>query len=130
MSLIPEVVGSLICVGVGPKDCPHANLAAFSMRGYGICPAPSLNFRSCLDGSIFVKKPLLVCVMTGTDKNTLPSLMASLKEVQDIVRAYDMKAQIVGGGYIFAIGIIINLGTPRRVMTYCGTRLRPRYSVR
>ncbi len=49
--------------------------------------------------------------MTGTDKNTLPFLMASLKEVQDTVRAYDTKAQIVGVGYIFAIGIIINLGT-------------------
>ena len=68
--------------------------------------------------------------MTGTDKNTLPSLMASLKEVQDTVRAYDMKALIVGGDYIFAIGIIFNLGTPRRIMTYCGTRLRPRNSVR
>ncbi len=68
--------------------------------------------------------------MTGTDKNTLPSLMASLKEVQDTVRAYDMKAQIVGVGYVFAIGIIINLGTPGRVMTYCSTRLRPRYRVR
>ncbi len=48
--------------------------------------------------------------MTETDKNTLPFLMASLKEVQDTVRAYDTKAQIVGVGYIFAIGIIINLG--------------------
>ncbi len=38
--------------------------------------------------------------MTGTDKNTLPFLMASLKEVQDTVRAYDTKAQIVGVGYI------------------------------
>lgn len=52
-----------------------------------------------------------VCVMTEADKNTLPFLMASLKEVQDTVRAYDAKAQIVGVGYIFAIGIIINLGT-------------------
>ncbi len=48
--------------------------------------------------------------MTGADKNTLPFLMASLKEVQDTVRAYDTKAQIVGVGYIFAISIIINLG--------------------
>lgn len=37
--------------------------------------------------------------------------MASLKEVQDTVRAYDAKAQIVGVGHIFVIGIIINLGT-------------------
>ena len=49
--------------------------------------------------------------MTGTDKNTLPFLMASLKEVQNTVRAYDTKAQIVGVGYIFAIGIIIDFGT-------------------
>jgi hypothetical protein len=49
--------------------------------------------------------------MTGADNNTLPFLMASLKEVQDTVRSYDTKAQIVGVGYIFAIGIIINLGT-------------------
>lgn len=48
--------------------------------------------------------------MTGTDNNTLPFLMASLKEAQDTVRAYDTKAQIVGVGYIFAIGIITNLG--------------------
>ncbi len=49
--------------------------------------------------------------MTGTDENALPFLMASLKEIQDTVRAYDTKAQIVGVGYIFAIGIIFNLGT-------------------
>ena len=130
MSFNLEVVNTSKLRWPRPKDCRHANLAAFSMKDYGIRLAPSLNFRSCLDGSIFVKKPLQVCVMTGTDKNTLPSLMASLKEVQDTVRAYDMKAQIVGVGYIFAIGIIINLGTRRRIMTYCGTRLRPRNSVR
>jgi len=49
--------------------------------------------------------------MTGTDKNTLSFLMASLKEAQDTVRAYDTKAQIVGVGYIFAINIIIELGS-------------------
>ncbi len=49
------------------------------------------------------------CVMIGTDKNTLGFLMASLKEVQDTVRAYDTKAKIVDVGYIFAIGIIIDL---------------------
>jgi len=48
--------------------------------------------------------------MTETDKSTLPFLMASLKEVQDTVRAYDTKAQIVSVGYIFAINIIFNLG--------------------
>ena len=37
-------------------------------------------------------------------------MMASLKECQDTVRSYDTKAQIVGVGYIFAIGIITDLG--------------------
>ncbi len=36
--------------------------------------------------------------------------MASLKEAQDTVRAYDTKAQIVGVGYIFAINIVLMLG--------------------
>ncbi|MBT5048419.1 MAG: hypothetical protein HOM58_07940 [Rhodospirillaceae bacterium] len=49
--------------------------------------------------------------MTGKDKEQLPFLMASLKEVQDTVRAYDLKSQIVGVGYIFAINIIFNLGS-------------------
>ncbi len=49
--------------------------------------------------------------MTGTAKNTLPFLLASLKESQDTVRSYDFKAQIVGVGYIFAIGIIVDLGS-------------------
>ncbi len=49
--------------------------------------------------------------MIEADKDTLPFLMASLKEAQDTVRAYDTKAQIVGVGYIFAIGIIGNLGS-------------------
>jgi len=52
---------------------------------------------------------VIIIDITGTDKNTLAFLMASLKEVQDTVRAYDTKAQIVGVGYIFAIGIIIDL---------------------
>ena len=37
-------------------------------------------------------------------------VLAALKEVQDTVRAYDTKAQIVGGGFIFSIGIITALG--------------------
>lgn len=48
--------------------------------------------------------------MTGREKNTLTFLMASLKEVQDTVRGYDLKAQIVGVGYIFASNIVFNLG--------------------
>lgn len=34
-------------------------------------------------------------------------LLAALKEAQDTVRAYDTKAQIVGIGFIFSIGIIL-----------------------
>jgi len=36
--------------------------------------------------------------MNETEKNTLTFMMASLKEVQNTVRAYDTKAQIVGVG--------------------------------
>ncbi|MDX1400385.1 MAG: hypothetical protein R3245_00540 [Kiloniellales bacterium] len=46
----------------------------------------------------------------NSGKDTLVFLMASLKESQDTVRAYDTKAQIVGVGYIFAIGIIFEVG--------------------
>jgi len=45
-----------------------------------------------------------------TDKETqekaLNLLRISLAETQAIVRAYDVKAQIVGIGYIFALGVI------------------------
>ena len=34
------------------------------------------------------------------------SVLSALKEVQDTVRGYDTKAQIVGVGFIFSIGII------------------------
>lgn len=37
-------------------------------------------------------------------------LLAALKEAQDSVRSYDTKAQIVGVGFIFTIGIITKLG--------------------
>ncbi|MCG8544851.1 MAG: hypothetical protein MJE12_11650 [Alphaproteobacteria bacterium] len=33
-------------------------------------------------------------------------MLSALKEVQDTIRAYDTKAQIVGVGFIFSIGII------------------------
>lgn len=36
----------------------------------------------------------------------IQGLLSSLKEVQDTVRAYDTKAQIVGVGFIFSLGII------------------------
>ena len=48
--------------------------------------------------------------MTKIDKNSLTFMIASLKEAQDTIRAYDTKAQIVGVGYIFAMGIIFSLG--------------------
>ncbi len=37
-------------------------------------------------------------------------MLTALKEVQDTVRAYDTKAQIVGVGFIFTIGVITNIG--------------------
>ncbi len=37
-------------------------------------------------------------------------LLAALKEVQDTVRTYDTKAQIVGVGFIFSIGVVTNIG--------------------
>ena len=49
--------------------------------------------------------------MTESAKNTFPFLLASLKESQDTVRSYDVKAQIVGVGYIFAMGFIVELGS-------------------
>jgi hypothetical protein len=48
---------------------------------------------------------------SGRESNaTLSCLRAALKEVQDSVRSYDSKTQIVGVGFIFTIGIITNLG--------------------
>ena len=37
-------------------------------------------------------------------------MLAALNEVQDTIRAYDTKAQIVGVGFIFTIGVITNIG--------------------
>ncbi len=37
-------------------------------------------------------------------------LLAALKEAQDAVRSYDVKAQIVGVGFIFTIGVLTKLG--------------------
>ena len=52
------------------------------------------------------------------DQNNEPSeielisfLFSALKEAQDSIRAFDVKAQIVGIGYIFAIGIITAIGS-------------------
>ena len=42
--------------------------------------------------------------------DTVNCLLSALKEVQDSIRSYDTKAQIVGVGFIFTIGIITKLG--------------------
>lgn len=44
------------------------------------------------------------------DKLDADALMATLREAQDTVRSYDTKAQIVGVGYIFALGIVLRSG--------------------
>lgn len=45
------------------------------------------------------------------DKDILTFLHASLNETQSTVRAYDTKAQIVGIGYIFALGIVFQFAS-------------------
>ncbi len=45
---------------------------------------------------------------TATDNTKL--IGEALAEAQQTVRAYDTKAQIVGVGYIFALGIVFRLG--------------------
>lgn len=45
---------------------------------------------------------------SSTDKTQL--VKEALAEAQQTVRAYDTKAQIVGVGYIFALGIVFRLG--------------------
>ena len=47
--------------------------------------------------------------MPETDAQTLAILRDSLAEAQMTVRAYDTKAQIVGVGYIFALGIVMQI---------------------
>jgi hypothetical protein len=49
--------------------------------------------------------------MSSEEAGRLQFQMAALKEVQDTTRAYDTKAQIVGVGYIFAINIVLALGS-------------------
>ncbi len=44
------------------------------------------------------------------DKLDADALMAVLHEAQDTVRSYDTKAQIVGVGYIFALGVVQQSG--------------------
>ena len=46
--------------------------------------------------------------MEASNEESLSLLRASLAEAQATVRSYDTKAQIVGIGYIFALGIVGN----------------------
>lgn len=48
--------------------------------------------------------------MPDTDARSLAILRDALAEAQATVRAYDTKAQIVGVGYIFALGIVGQIG--------------------
>ncbi len=49
--------------------------------------------------------------MPETKPQILAILRDSLSEAQMTVRAYDTKAQIVGVGYIFALGIVMQINT-------------------
>ena len=44
------------------------------------------------------------------DGATLSVLLASLKDAQDAIRAYDTKAQIVSIGFIFSLGMVATVG--------------------
>ena len=48
---------------------------------------------------------------TPTSDQTHLFLYAALKESQDNIRTYDTKAQIVGIGFIFTIGMVIKFNT-------------------
>ncbi|MEO0823358.1 MAG: hypothetical protein AAF074_23445 [Pseudomonadota bacterium] len=47
--------------------------------------------------------------MTDTDERSFQMVRDSLNEAQMTVRAYDTRAQIVGVGYIFALGIVVQI---------------------
>lgn len=47
--------------------------------------------------------------MTSPDQYHLKGLMAALDEAHAAVRTYDTKAQVVGIGYIFSLGVIFNI---------------------
>ena len=55
--------------------------------------------------------------MESNDRKTFDFLLASLKTVEDAVKNYDTKSQIVGVGYIFAInvGFTVSAMIPGRV---------------
>ena len=45
------------------------------------------------------------------DQNTLNVMLSALQEVQNAVRAYDTKAQVVSIAFIFSLGLITTVGT-------------------
>ena len=48
---------------------------------------------------------------SSSESDQITFLMSALEEAQSSIRAFDTKAQIVGIGYIFAVGIIFNIGS-------------------
>ena len=44
------------------------------------------------------------------DKSTLTLLLSSLRDVQNAIRAYDTKSQVVSIGFIFSLGLITTVG--------------------
>ncbi len=47
----------------------------------------------------------------NNDQKNVDLVREALAEAQQTVRSYDVKAQIVGVGYIFALGIVFRLGS-------------------
>ena len=48
---------------------------------------------------------------SSSESEQLSFLMSALEEAQSSIRAFDTKAQIVGIGYIFTVGIITTIGS-------------------
>ncbi len=48
---------------------------------------------------------------SSSESEQLSFLMSALEEAQSSIRAFDTKAQIVGIGYIFTVGIITSIGS-------------------
>jgi len=47
----------------------------------------------------------------SSESDQITFLMSALEEAQSSIRAFDTKAQIVGIGYIFTVGIITTIGS-------------------
>jgi len=48
---------------------------------------------------------------SSSESDQITFLMSALEEAQSSIRAFDTKAQIVGIGYIFTVGIITTIGS-------------------